>query len=114
MILPFLFSEAFNSYLKNNPQITAIVTADYASSLHLMQLLRILKIPVNREEIVYLDKLREIFTDTENPIFIEQDNANIGKDVVIIMERKIKNPDGKKIEIFLEPKLYKSYHKNFE
>ena len=24
MILPFLFSEAFNSYLKNNPQIIVI------------------------------------------------------------------------------------------
>ncbi len=30
------------------------------------------------------------------------------------MERNIKNPDGKKIKIFLEPKLYKSYRKNFE
>ena len=75
-----------------------------------MQLLHILKIPLNLYAIVYLDMLR----DTENPIFIEQDNANIGKEAAIIMERNIKNPDGKKIEIFLKPKLYKSYRNNFE
>ena len=108
------FGEAFNSYLKNNPQITAIVTADYASSLHLMQLLRILKIPANRYEIVYLDMTKENFTDTENPVFIEQDSVNIGKEAAIIMERNIENPNGKKIKIFLEPKLYESYHKDSE
>lgn len=79
-----------------------------------MQLLCILKIPANRYEIVYLDVFWENFTDTENPIFIEQDNTSIGKKATIIMERNIKNPDGKKIKIFLEPKLYKSYRKNFE
>ena len=79
-----------------------------------MQLLHILKIPLNLYAIVYLDMLRENFTDTENPIFIEQDHANIGKEAAIIMERNIKNPDGKKIEIFLKPKLYKSYRNNFE
>lgn len=108
------FRDSFKAYLDGNPQITAIVTADFSSSQHLMQLCRALEIPSSRYEIIYLDMARENFSGAENPAFMEQDSINIGKEAARIMERNIQNPDSKKIKVFLEPKLYESCGKKTE
>ena len=102
------FSDSFRDYLNEHPEITAIVTADFSSSQHLNQLIHLLQIPNDRYEIIYLDMARENFFGADNPSFMEQDSVNIGKEAANIMERNLENPSGKKIRVFLQPKLYQS------
>ncbi|MBQ9482393.1 MAG: GntR family transcriptional regulator [Clostridia bacterium] len=87
------FAEKFSEYIKNNPEITAIVTADYASGMHLIQIMNILK--MNYSEIfdtVFLDftDQPDIFHSTVNmSAYVQQDSQKIGTEAVKLLRKAI-------------------------
>ena len=76
------FADDFDRYLKENPNITAIITADYASSMHLMKLISVMdRERAARYEIVCLDLFSENFESyLSHPTLVEQNSAQLGEE----------------------------------
>lgn len=76
------FAEDFNRYLDCNPDISAIVTADYAGSMHLMKLISLMpKARAQRYEIVCLDLFSENFESfLAHPTLVEQNSPRLGSE----------------------------------
>jgi GntR family transcriptional regulator of arabinose operon len=80
------FCEKFRQYLNSNPGITAIITADYASGLHLIQMFKLLDLDYPKDyEVVFLDfktPQGSLGTDNSLPTYIEQNSFQLGFDAV--------------------------------
>lgn len=89
-----IFVKPFRQYLDDNPDLTAIITADFASSMHLMKIMKVLGLHApDRYEIVYLDLYDDNFENFfEHPTFIEQDSFKIGTEAAKMISRHIETP----------------------
>ena len=91
------FCDDFREFLDANTKISAIVTADYSSGLHLSKMLSTLGAPYeNRFEIVYLDFNPMQFETTNpsnHPTYIMQDSYKIGSDAIMLMQNALDGAD---------------------
>lgn len=105
------FANSFSEYLKNNPQITAIVASDYASGIHLLQLADILGISFPKDyEAVFLDfKTPNNNLKTELPTYIEQDSFKLGFEAMKLIRQQLEKPDDKLTSQIIPVKLVQGY-----
>lgn len=105
------FANSFSEYLKNNPQITAIVASDYASGIHLLQLADILGISFPEDyEAVFLDfKTPNNNLKTELPTYIEQDSFKLGFEAMKLMRHLLEKPDEKLESQIIPVKFVQGY-----
>lgn len=93
------FVQNFRNYLDARPEITAIITADYASGMHLLQLFQLMGLTYPKDyEIVLLDFTapKQFFEKQSNiPPFIQQDGQKIGAEAVRLLRMAM---DGKPIQ----------------
>ncbi|MBE6943682.1 MAG: LacI family transcriptional regulator [Ruminococcaceae bacterium] len=91
------FCDKFREFLDMNPKISAIVTADYASGLHLIKMLSILGDPYAQYfDIVYLDfnpMQFETAPPHHHPTYIMQNSYQIGADAINLMQRALSGTD---------------------
>ena len=91
------FCNDFREFLDANTKISAIVTGDYSSGLHLSKMLSMLGEPYkDRFEIVYLDFNQtqfEITNPSNHPTYIMQDSYRIGADAVKLMQSALEGKD---------------------
>ena len=83
------FIESFYSYLQEHPQITAIITADYSSSIHLKQIFKQFNPPAEKEyDVVFLDtKYTDRLTPGINATYMPQNAAKIGKKAIDLFRK---------------------------
>lgn len=91
------FCDDFREFLDANTKISAIITADYASGLHLSKILSTLGSPYEqRFEIVYLDfnpMQFEALIPENRPTYIMQDSYQIGADAIKLMQSALNGTD---------------------
>lgn len=91
------FCDKFQEFLDANIKISAIITADYSSGLHLAKMLNTLGEPyVHRFEIVYLDfnpSQFETVSPGKHPTYIMQDSYKIGADAIKLMQSALNGAD---------------------
>ena len=91
------FCDNFRDFLDANGKISAIVTADYASGLHLRKMLSTLGEPYTRYfSIVYLDfNPMQFETDAPNdhPTYIMQNSYKIGAEAMRLMQKALGGTD---------------------
>ncbi len=91
------FCNKFREFLDANTKISAIITADYSSGLHLAKMLNTLGDPYeHRFEIVYLDfnpMQFESVSPSRHPTYIMQDSYKIGADAIKLMQSALNGAD---------------------
>ncbi len=91
------FCDKFREFLDANTKISAIITADYSSGLHLAKMLNTLGDPYeHRFEIVYLDfnpMQFETVSPGKHPTYIMQDSYKIGADAIKLMQSALNGTD---------------------
>ncbi len=91
------FCKDFREFLDTNTKISAIITADYSSGLHLAKILSTLGEPYqSRFEVVYLDfnpMQFEVLTPNNHPTYIMQDSYKIGADAIKLMQSALNGSD---------------------
>lgn len=91
------FCDKFRKFLDTNTKISAIVTADYASGLHLQKILSTLGEPYPHYfDIVYLDfnpMQFEAVAHSEHPTYIMQNSYKIGAEAIKLMHRALSGTD---------------------
>ncbi len=83
------FCNKFRQYLNTHKQVTAIIAADYASGLHLLQICQELNLTDEDYEMVFLDfKSIELqFTQVaKHPTFVEQNSWRLGETAVKMLK----------------------------
>ncbi len=105
------FAASFRAYLDNNPQITAIITSDYASGIHLLQLAEQLGINFPDDyEAVFLDfKMPNNKIYMKMPTFVEQNSFELGFEAIKLIEQRIANPSEKGEPKLIPVKLVQGY-----
>ena len=93
----FAFCDRFREFLDTNTKISAIITADYSSGLHLTKMLSTLGEPYERAfDIVYLDfnpMQFEAVNPNDRPTYIMQNSYKIGADAIKLMQRALRGTD---------------------
>ncbi len=91
------FCNEFREFLDANTKISAIVTADYSSGLHLSKMLSTLGTAYEqRFEIVYLDfhpMQFEAMPPDKHPTYIMQDSYKIGAEAIKLMQSALNGTD---------------------
>ncbi len=91
------FCDSFREFLDANTKISAIITADYSSGLHLAKMLNTLGDPYeHRFEIVYLDfdpMQFETASPDRHPTYIMQDSYKIGAEAIKLMQSALSGAD---------------------
>lgn len=87
------FCDKFRQYLKENPNITAIITADYASGIHLMQMFKLLGLSFPKDyEVVFFDfkiPQDQIGITVDYPTHVEQDSFSLGFEAVKMLNEAL-------------------------
>jgi len=91
------FCDRFRAFLDTNPRISAIITADYSSGLHLIKMLSILGDPyAHYFDTVYLDfnpMQFETAAPHDHPTYIMQNSYQIGADAINLMQHALSGAD---------------------
>ena len=91
------FCDNFRNFLEANAKISAIITADYSSGLHLSKILSTIGAPYEDQyEIVYLDfhpMQFETMTPDKHPTYIMQDSYKIGAEAIKLMQSALNGQD---------------------
>lgn len=105
------FAESFRKYLENNPQITAIITSDYASGIHLLQLAELLGLNFPDDyEAVFLDfKTPNNKIYIKMPTYVEQDSFRLGFEAIKLISQCMDNPSEKTESKIIPVKLVQGY-----
>lgn len=106
------FCDQFREFLDSNPKISAIIAADYASGMHLSQILNILGGAYkNKFEIVYLDfnsMQFETIGSNNHPTYIMQDSYKIGEEAIKLMQIALDGTDISNKNIIVPANLVKA------
>lgn len=106
------FCDQFREFLDSNPKISAIIAADYASGMHLSQILNILgEAYKNKFEIVYLDfnsMQFETIGSNNHPTYIMQDSYKIGEEAIKLMQIALDGTDISSKNIIVPANLVKA------
>lgn len=91
------FCDDFRKFLDTNSKISAIITADYSSGLHLAKILYTLGEPYEHYfDIVYLDfnpMQFEAISPNNHPTYIMQNSYKIGAEAIKLMQRALSGAD---------------------
>ncbi len=109
------FCDEFREFLDANRWISAIITADYSSGLHLSKMLDLLGEPYkSRFEVVYLDfypaHFETIISD-EHPTYIMQDSYEIGREALRLMRSALEGNDTSNAKLIVPATLVPSNRK---
>lgn len=104
-----MFVEPFRKYLEENPTLTAIITADFASSMHLMKIMNVLHLrSPEKYEVIFLDLYNDNFDNFyEHPTFIEQNSVRIGYEAAKMIQRHIEQSSLPKEKVVIPIQLVK-------
>ncbi|MBQ7924135.1 MAG: substrate-binding domain-containing protein [Clostridia bacterium] len=84
------FCEKFKQYLAAHPNLTSIITADYASGLHLIQMFKQMHLSYqDKFEIVFLDfksDESQLVSGAKLPTFVEQNSFKLGLNAVKLLK----------------------------
>ena len=83
------FCDKFRQYLNTHRQLTAIIAADYASGLHLLQICQELNLNDDDYEMVFLDFTSidpSFATVAKHPTFVEQNSWRLGETAVKMLK----------------------------
>ncbi len=83
------FCDKFRQYLNTHKQVTAIIAADYASGLHLLQICQELNLSDEDYEMVFLDfkSIEPQFAQVaKHPTFVEQNSWRLGEVAVKMLK----------------------------
>lgn len=110
------FCNDFREYLDANAKISAIISADYSSGLHLTKILETLG-PSYKErfEVVYLDfnsMQFEPFVPAGSTTYVMQDSYRIGREAIKLMQSALEGCDISNSKIIVPSKIVTSYNPN--
>ncbi len=83
------FCDKFRQYLNSHAQLTAIIAADYASGLHLLQICQELNLTDEDYEMVFLDFKSidpQFARVAKSPTFVEQNSWRLGETAVKMLK----------------------------
>lgn len=104
-VKPKLIAE-FIDYLKSRREITAMITADHATSMLVKDMRPAFAAEKINVKTVYLDMFRSDFDNYDShPAFVEQDSYRIGAEVVRLMKRLLSGA-ALKDNVLIPVKLY--------
>jgi GntR family transcriptional regulator of arabinose operon len=111
------FCEKFRQYLNTNTRLTAIIAADYASGLHLLQMRKEMNLPDSAFETVYLDlKAHEtqFLPASQLPTYVEQNSWKLGENAVTLLKSALAGKNIRNTSQLIPVELVQGATKNKE
>lgn len=110
------FCDKFREFLDANTKISAIITADYSSGLHLAKMLSTLGEPYEHSfDIVYLDfnpMQFEAINPNSHPTYIMQNSYKIGADAIKLMHMALNGTDISNTKIIIPANMVSGSKRN--
>jgi GntR family transcriptional regulator of arabinose operon len=109
------FCDKFRQYLNTHRQLTAIIAADYASGLHLLQICQELNLTDKDYEMVFLDfksidpQFAQVAT---HPTFVEQNSWRLGEGAVKMLKSALSGKNIRSTNQLIPVSLVKSASTN--